>query len=443
MKKSKKITTVISLIALLLLPCIVFGMFPSYEHTGHGPKITNAVLVNGTVKLSCPKDIYPTAKSRENVSKWIECFNSVYPDVVVKVEFSDRAEWDARRTAKNIGDVFWLDDSQVYALGKMTKYLMPLDSYAEYFEHSAEHADFGLDLDAVYPVLKQIGTADDTLYMAGEYADMQTFTYNKNKLKDAGLEKPVDNWSLSEFKKYIKTLTVVDDNGKVLQVGAAMDVASPETYIPFFMNECSKHYELVDYKYKKINFTDSDVVRGAESLADALMNKYIYPLNDVNFEYEFASAFSEINNENIITKAVFITLDSYSELSERAEQYKKNGIDWDIVSYPLFGDGKSLAFSSGYGVYGYTSNPAAAAALCLTLWTPDYQRAVMKSDDRLASVLKSVNDTTEFLGIEEYPDKNYGAFYTNLEKAVPGEINGAVPEKIGIIIFAKVIGLLL
>ena len=57
----------------------------------------------------------------------------------------------------------------------------------------------------------------------------------------------------------------------------------------------------------------------------------------------------------------------------------------------------------------------------------------MQSEYRLASVLKSVNET-EFSGTEKYPDKNYGAFYANLEKAVPGEITGRVPGEVGRII---------
>lgn len=425
MRELKKTVDAIKLIALFLFPCIIFGM-ASFNGPVHIPIHDHGNAVNDdTITLSCPKDIYPTVESREIIEKWIDCFNSVYPDIVVKVEFDDRDYWDARCAAKNIGDVFFVDDSEIYNLGRVKKYLMPLDNFSSSNITSALH----LDLDDVYSVFRQVGMADGRMYMVGEIADVQTFTYNKSMLKDAGLEKPADNWTFSEFKEYIKALTVTSDSGKILQVGAAMNIESSRTYIPFCMN---KYSELIDYKYYKFNISDRDVVNGVQSFADVLMKKYIYPLNNVCFNEEYSEAFSDINSENIITKAAFISLDSYTELDERGVQYDKYDIDWDIVSYPLSDDGKSLAYSSGYGVFSYTENPRMAAALCFSLWSPEYQTAMLQFENRV-SVLKSVNKTA-FLETEEYPDKNYGAFYENLEYAVPGEIKGAVPEKIGIII---------
>ncbi|MBQ8165211.1 MAG: extracellular solute-binding protein [Clostridia bacterium] len=426
MRKLLKTTVAVKFISLVLFPCIVMGLISFPEPSCHPPRYSYDV-VRGTVTLTCPKDIYPTDESREVISEWIKYFNSVYPDVTVQTEFDDRANWDVRLASKDIGDVFWADDSQVYELGMEKRYLMPLDSYAEYFE---EKSDLGLDLNDVYPILREIGTADGQLYMIAERSEMQTFTYNKGMLAEAGLELPPNDWTWYEFKEYIKKLTVMSENGTVLQVGAAMDITSPQTYI-FFCTGTGG--ELFDQLNEEVDFSSKNAVRGLKKLTKVLEDKYVYPMSELTLTGEYASAFAEINNENIISKAAFIQLDSYSKLQERAALYALNGIDWDIVSFPDFEYAASPCSSCGYGVFSYTSNPAAAAALCLSIWTIPVQTEISQGLNCAVPVLKSMQEDTVW-HYEEYSEKNYDAFLYNVGRAIPGDFRGRVPEKVADII---------
>ncbi|MBQ8164240.1 MAG: extracellular solute-binding protein [Clostridia bacterium] len=391
-------------------------------------EVNNDVNVEGTVTLSCPQDIY-VGSARESIRQWISAFNALYPDVKVKEDFSDRGNWSARLYAKDMGDVFWLDDTQVYDMAIARTALMPLDVYAEHFSKDTR---FGLNMSDVYAGFYNLGEVDGQLYMIATNCGQQTFTYNKGMLTQAGLSMPTDDWTWSDFKEYVNILTVQNPDGSLAQVGAAMNITISPMYIPFYLGFGGQWCDTIN---KKITLTtDENVLRGVNELVGVLQKKQIYPTSaGIRFDGDYANAFANINADNVSTTAAFWQLDSFANLATRAAQYETADIDWDIVAFPLFDYPASPCGSFGYGVFSYASNPVAAAALCLSLYTQAGQKAINQGAVDSVPLLSSLKTET-FWHLDEYADKNYDAFVANTDMYVPSQVKCEVPAAVGEII---------
>jgi len=389
------------------------------------------VKVDGTVTLTCPQDVYTSDANRASIRQWVSAFKAMYPEVKVKEDFSDRSNWTARLSAKDMGDVYWLDDTQVYDMAITNKSLMPLDSYAEYF---TKDTAFGLNMNDVYAGFYNLGEVEGQLYMVATNCGQQTFTYNKGMLTQAGLEMPKDDWTWKNFKEYVGKLTVTGPDGALTQVGAAFNVSISPMYVPFYLGFGGQWCDTVN---KKINLTtDENVLKGVEELVGVLQQKQIFPSpidNGITFGGDYAAAFANINKDNVISTAAFLQLDSFANLATRAAQYESNGIDWDVVAYPLFDNAASPCGSFGYGVFSYTSNPAAAAALVLSIYTQAGQKAINQGAGGAVPLLGSLKDET-FWHLSDYPEKNFNAFVANTDYYVPSQVKCEVPAAVGQII---------
>ena len=226
MKHIGKYVKSVCLIAVCI--AVVFSSFGCKKAEYNDGDIEGEVVVDGTITLTCPQDVYSGDANRASIRQWVSTFKSMYPEVKVKEEFSDRGNWSARFSAKDMGDVFWLDDTQVYDMAITNKSLMPLDSYAEYFQ---KDKDFGLDMSDVYAGFYNLGEADGRLYMVATNCGQNTFTYNKGMMIQAGLPMPTDDWTWKDFKEYAQKLTVVGPDGSLTQVGAAIRLNISPMYV--------------------------------------------------------------------------------------------------------------------------------------------------------------------------------------------------------------------
>ena len=113
--------------------------------------------------------------------------------------------------------------------------------------------------------------------------------------------------------------------------------------------------------------------------------------------------------------------------------YENAGVDWDIVSFPVFESPATPCGAYGYGVFNYTLNPNAAAALVLSLYTQDGQKTVNSGDGGAVPLLKSLWGS-DFWHLKKYPNKNYAAFTANSDQWVNSQVKCQVPAAVANII---------
>lgn len=396
-------------------------------------EVVNA-KVEGTITLSCPVDVYATDSAKASISQWVSNFRSMYPGVTVKEEFTARDNWASRIAAKDIGDVFYTEDGSIYDQAVINKSAMKLDSFVERF---SKDTSFGLNTADVFAGILKLGEVDGSLYMVATSCGQNTFTYNKGLLEQKQLAMPTNDWSWSQFKDYIKELTIAGDDGSLNQVGAAMRLYmsyDSSMYIPFFQGFGGQWCDTVNKKVTLID--DEKVLKGVNELVSVLEAKQIYPMNtQVEFTGDYATAFSKINNDNLLSTAAFVQLGAFSGLGARAAQYEAQGIDWDVVAFPTFEAPAVPCGSNGYCVFSYTDNPAASAALVLSMYTQNGQRALNSGAGGGVPLLSSLS-TEEFWKLQgaEYEGKNFDAFVSNTEQYVPAQIKNVVPADVAQII---------
>jgi len=407
-----------------------FGCTPKKAQDG---EVNGEVKVEGSITLSCPQDVYSSDSNRASIRQWVSNFKSMYPSVKVKEEYSDRSNWSARLSAKDMGDVFWLDDSQVYDMAVTNKSLMPLDSYAEYFGKIKE---YGLDVNDVYSGIYNLGETEGQLYMVATNCGSHIMTYNKGMLTQAGLPMPENDWTWAQFKDYMSKLTKRGPDGTLTQVGAALRVNWGPIYVPFYHGFGGEWCDSVN---KKVNLTsDPNVLKGVQELVDVIEAKYIYPydtaaLGAITLAGDYATAFANIDDSNVISTAAFWHLYSFSGLADRAAQYDNLGIEWDIISFPLFDAPATPCGTYGYGVFRYTSNPAAAAALVLSIYTQEGQKSINQGAGGAIPLLSSLKNES-YWHLADYPDKNYDAFVANDDRFVTALVRTQVPSSVAKII---------
>ena len=122
-------------------------------------------------------------------------------------------------------------------------------------------------------------------------------------------------------------------------------------------------------------------------------------------------------------------------LSQKGQQFDSQNINWDIAPFPLFEYAASPCGTIGFGVFNYTKNVDAAAALVLSLYTEDGQMAIHGQTGGDVPLLKALGeDSFWHLKQAGWEDKNYAAFTANYERYIPGHVRGQVPAEIATLI---------
>lgn len=426
MMKKIKCILIVALAVMLMLASLACGRqeASSILPDDYVPEIS------GKLTVMARSDVYTSEASRRGIKNWVNEFTNTYSDVNIDVQFVDNSQYQPMISSKSMGDVFFLDDGSLYQYAITSKALMALDYFVE-----ALH----IDISTIYTGIYDLGVCEGKLYMAGMSCGQQSFTYNKTMLYENGIleqgERIENDWTWEDFKAISEQLKKFDENdGETqVQIGASM----PLYWSPYFSSFFGAYGgKWCDTENKKIHLHDDPLVlKGIEELINAVDNGYIYPIG-TTLGSEMAKRLSGINTNNRASGGVcFSHQTSYSMLTDSASQYLSSNVDWDVAPYFLFDYKASPCGTLGFGVYSFTRNRDAAAALVLSLYTVEGQLAIHGQQGGDVPVIKELGDQDFWhLTAEGYEDKNYEAFTANYDRYIKSHVKAQVPPEIAEIV---------
>ncbi|MBP1587678.1 MAG: extracellular solute-binding protein [Clostridia bacterium] len=381
--------------------------------------------VEGRIKLGARLHVYPNEASRKSVNSWINMFRNKYPNVTIEADFSLPDNYAPLISSRTIGDVFWLSDESVYDYAVTQQALMSLDGYIEALD---------IDLSQIYSGILALCEAKGKYYFAGATCGNITFVYNVDAMVQAGLlevgERVANDWTWEDFKVYAEALKTYDADGKTLtQVGAGFPLNWSNTFSPFIY---AYGGNWADKENKKVMLSNENVRRGINELISAIDNRWILPVN-VEMSAEMRQTYGDVRMNN---GCVFTSVNAYTVLTtSEANQYNERGTTWDVAPWPLFPEKASPCGTLGFGVFSYTKNPDAAAALVLSLWTEEGQMALHGQEGGDVPVFRKLGEQDFWhLTKEGYENVNFSAFTANYERYVPGQVNASVPPEVASVI---------
>ena len=355
--------------------------------------------VEGRIRLN----YYNSASSAEasSINDWVAAFKEKYPDCDVEIELSslDKSKVQAQIASGTVGDVFFLRAKDVYDYAVAQKILMPLEYYAEVF---------GLDLSNIVSSVYEIGNAEGHLYMVARDYDRVALMYNKTAVNAAGLTDPVSldiggEWTWEMFRAYCSILTKdTDGDGMIDQLGGNMRFGYAPVYIPFLEGYGGTWYDTVN---KKVSFISSDkdgispVFAGVREMVDTVRSGTVRYEPVIGVENgDMPSAIKdtpELNSYYDFDPAADIVFRDaqFSSFSAFGNAYDSANVEWNCVSFPALPVHKVGTDASGFAVFNKTTNPDAAAALCLSLYTEDGQRAYVSESGSVPSIRTLIDDT--------------------------------------------------
>lgn len=423
MKKTISSVMRVALVVLATLLLFAFtGCKSVKKQLGELPKDYKPE-VTGKLKVAARSDVYPNAATQKSLNNWINYFRSQNPNVSIEVNYVP-TDYSALISSKSIGDVFWLSDADVYKYAVTSQALMQLDSYIEAYQ---------VDTSELYGGILALCQAEGKYYFAGATCGNVVFTYNVDAMVNAGILEPgervADDWTWDDFESYAERLKTYDEDGITLtQVGMGLALNWPNGFSPFIY---AYGGNWADKENKKVTLSSDEVKQGIAEVIQAIDNRWIFP-EGINMGKEMLQSYGQVSTRN---GCVFAYNQAYTVLTQNADNYNTRGITWDVAPFPLFPEKASPCGTLGFGVFSYTKNPDAAAALVLSLWSEGGQVALHGQEGGDVPVLKKLGDQDFWhLSREGYEDINFGAFTANYEKYVPGQVNASVPPEIADII---------
>lgn len=375
------------------------------------------IVPNGNVKFTCN---ISQLEEEAAADAFVSAFQEKYPDVVVTKDYNP-GNVAARIASGEIGDVFWFLERETYNYAVSQKALLPLNQFIE---------PLGIDTSSVYTGILALGQVEGQLYMVPRDYTHIALIYNKTALVEAGLAAPEDGWTWEEFKRYCQKLTLKDpnDSSKYKQVGGMLLYSSWDpVYISFLEGWGGKWF---DTEEKKISLTDEKVRQGIEELLNLAKEGYIMPEGKGDM-----SAYSGLSDVNYVFRTMV-----YPDLVSMGKTYDNLDLEWDVVSWPKFPTHKVGTGASGFGVYKYTKNPNAAAALALFFFSEKGQTAYHGTTGGSVPLVKELSDAgfwryEDSAGTDhDWSQKNYDAFISFPEADTVGRVNCVIPAKVASVI---------
>lgn len=325
-----------------------------------------------------------------------DAFMEKYPNVKVNLNFE---LFGCRHGSTVLGDVLTIPSVSYYG-----DIFMPLNDYLIAND---------VDLSKVNPGALQMGFIGDKLYGVPQEINPLVLYVNVDLLEEAGLPLPLNDWTWEDFKKeYAPKLAALDN------------VMPMELYVDRYLIQITilegwggKWFDKETVKY---NFSDLDVRKGFDELITAITNKYVDPgkyyLEDNPF-YE----------DVLGSEYAFGCFDSPQSLE---------GINWELVPFPLTENPSIGANATFCVVNSQTENPEAAAAFALFFMTEEGQRAYHSAGAFSIPILISAKDEDYWVK-DEYWDKNYQAFVYHSDINTVGELNCIVDRVTESVILAR------
>ncbi|MBR0158129.1 MAG: carbohydrate ABC transporter substrate-binding protein [Clostridia bacterium] len=418
-----KAPRIVALVLVCMLLPAVFGCGPQTVHTGDvDQSLTEEDLeISGRVKLTVDNGS-GTDEEAMALRAVISAFEQRYQKTHVIYEESSRGTFPARISSGDIGDVFWVDENDLSNYQRNHNALMPLDSYIK---------PLNIDMGNVYIGAVDCGRSEGRLYMVPRNLGESVMTFNKDMLKEAGIDydgKEALDWET--FKDYCRRMTVME-NGKYVQVGAAMRVWWTVIWQMFFRGFGG---EWIDNKSHRVTITDStEVMTGINELIGAIREGWLYP-EDVASRlkgeaYDIRSRIPDsISN---VAYACFKTFIDLSGLGTYGKTYDMMGIDWDFCPFPALPTHNISTGATGYVVFNRTNNPNAAAAFALFFLTEAGQRAYHSQSGGGVPLLRSLVNEDFWMGPgTAWTDKNFSAFVMYPDCTRPATVIVQAPAEI-------------
>ncbi len=410
MRETIKKVILFSVITILCLSA--FGCGKTYNPDGPTVKPESDLDVSGTVKFTYSFGNISQQKSGDD---YIAAFQKKYPNVTVVKDYNP-GNIAARIASGEIGDVFPMCDTDVYNYAVTQRSLMSLNQYIE---------PLGLDMSNIYTGVYALGMIEGEMYMVCKEYDHVVLTYNRTALKEAGLADPEDGWTWDQFKDYATKLTKSSPNDPnvLTQCGGVLNYGWDPVYVAFFEGWGGTWY---DTETKKINLTSDDVRQGIDELLSFAKTGAIKPECCENMD-----AYANLTDANYV-----FTANTYAQLESVGKMFDGIDYEWDIVSFPKLPVHKVGTGSMGIGVYKYTQNPNAAAALALFMYTDEGQMAFHKNEGGSVPVTRSLCDADFWRYPEpkangkDWSGKNFDAYVSFPEADTVGRVICKLPAAV-------------
>lgn len=404
--------------AFLLVTAMCLTLFACKER--RDPTITivpeTEVVPTGNVKFTCA---ISSLTDEDAANAFIDAFEEKYPDVSVTKDYNP-GNVPARIASGEIGDVFHMTEDEVYNYAVTQKSLLSLNQYIQ---------PLGIDTSKVYSGVYALGQVEGQLYMVPRDYNHVVMVYNRSALKAEGLEDPKDGWTWDDFKSYCTQLTKTDaaDANVYTQVGGYLNYGWDPVYVSFLEGWGGKW---IDTEEKVINLVDEKVRAGIEELLNFANTGAIMPEGKSD-----VSSYSGLTDEKYVFRSIV-----YPQITSIGRNFDTLGVEWDFVSFPVMPKHSVGTGCSGFGVYRYTDNPDAAAALALFFLSAEGQTAYNQNVGGSVPLFKELADA----GFWRYADsegtkndwskKNYDAFVSFPEADTVGRVNCKMPAKVAAII---------
>jgi len=397
--------------AVVITATFLFGIVAC---TNNGENTSTIILLNnedvkGNIKFTT---LGTDSGESPAVISFVEEFNKKYPNVKVELDILPlgilQSTKDARISSGEIGDVFWIFEEDVYTYSITQQACLELDFYLN---------QFNVDVSNVYSGMFNIGKVNGKLYMVARDNTHISLSYNKDALKNEGLDEPKEDWTWNDFKDYCKTLTKTEDGGlSYTQVGAFLNVGYQPIWMAFAQGWGGTLYDTVN---KKINLiSDPKVYEGLNEMYTLMEKGYIKQLGAPATKYP-----NFVEGVNSVFKdIVYPEVDSFGKIMEQ------NGTDWDLVSMPTLPKHTVGAGATGHVVYKESRNKLAAAALCTFFFTNEGQLSYNSGLGGSVPLVKSLAD--EGFWKTPYTEKNYDVFVSYPEADIIGKLACVVPKSV-------------
>lgn len=393
-------------------------------------------------KVRLQYQLAATEADKRSVNDWIAAFTKMYPKVKVTPEFSTSVNVPAQISSRTIADVFFFWETDVYNYAVSQEALMPLDYYAE---------AYGIETGEVFNAIYDMGVINGKLYMVMRDYNHIVLVYNKDIINGAGLADPQSleksgDWTWDTFKSYCEGITNMDDSIENPNVGCALRLGYAPLYIPVLEGWGGKWFDTAN---KKVSFIDDEkVLEGINEMVTFVQsnNCCFRSASDsglsANSIQATESQRSYSGYEGLLTTNVGFFDTEFPNFASIGDKFDQQGTSWDVISMPKYPTHKVGTGATGFGVFAYTKNPHAAAALCLSLYTPAGQKAYNGQEGGSVPNVKSLADDS-FWRVP-YPDasvdaddpdaKNYFAFTSFPEADTYGRVECVLPPEIATIV---------
>ena len=316
-------------------------------------------FVEPTGKIKVSMYLRSGEASEVALDNWIATYNKNYPNVTVRKDIIEWAQFPLQVASGDIGDVFYSSDNDVYRYVVQSKACMPLDSYIDVLD---------IDTSNIFAGIYELGCVKGQLYMVPSDITQTTASVNLTMLREAGLSMPDNSWTWDDFVDYCKKLTVIEDDGTCSRAGTFIHTGGEFVLLPYFLAGWGGvWYDTVN---KKINLvSDENTLKGFEQLIGIIRDGYC---NTTGLKGELAARYGNLS-DYIDYGFQFCLL--WQSRTKIVDWYKELGLDVDFLTVPKSPTRVTPGDSFGYMVYSKTKNPDAAATFALTLLSDEGQVA--------------------------------------------------------------------